>query len=109
MAALEAAPWATRPSGRDRAPGELLADRSAFRVTSPLFVWETQVLAPGVPALKSETLVSMKLRLAVVKLQVSSAPSGGPVGVRDGARHRDVVDRARIEVGVRINRRRVPA
>ena len=31
-----------------------------------------------------------------------------PIGVRDGARHRDVVDRARIQVGVRIDRRRVP-
>ena len=37
------------------------------------------MLAPGLPALKSETVVSMKLRLAVVKLHVSSAPSGTPL------------------------------
>ena len=37
------------------------------------------MLAPGVPALKSAVVVSMKLRLAVVKLQVSSAPSGFPL------------------------------
>ncbi len=39
------------------------------------------MLASGVPALKSETVVSVKLKLgaAVVKLQVSSAPSGIPL------------------------------
>ena len=38
------------------------------------------MLAPGVPAVKSETVVSVKLKLgaAVVKLQLSGAPSALP-------------------------------
>ena len=68
------------------------------------------MLASGMPAPKSATVVSVKPKLtaAVVKLQLSSAPSALPPDPLDRAVDGDRVDGARIEVGVRVERRGVP-
>ena len=67
--------WLPQPAGSP-GPAENSWPSAGFRMTSPLLISEMYVLASGVPAPKSETVVSVKLADGVVKLRGAAGGSG---------------------------------
>ena len=63
--------WLPQPAGSP-GPAENSWPSVGFRMTSPLLISEMYVLASGVPAPKSETVVSVKLAEGVVKLAAAA-------------------------------------